>query len=171
MRLRIYDGKLSNYLELTFEEREQLAKSLNITIDYKKSDDEIDAMVQKEFDRKFNYEDYNNARNFYKHNRGFIDIEDKEGNVVNEIDFIESDGGFRALELLESENNAKKIIRLALGEHSDWINIVEEMVINEKSSKDVAMEMSISQTNVLNKYNRALNKIKIFLENREKGAL
>ena len=165
MKLMSYvDSSKNQTIELNFEEREQLAKSLKITIDYTKNDDEINSEIQKAYDEEINKPMKNSDRRYERHLHGVKVVSDDEG---NEIDLIDTIPDYSSQEMidrdLEREETIHKI-EVALGGKDEWVNIVVKVALDGDTVRDVARDLGQDENAVSHKYRRAIKKLKIFFE-------
>lgn len=165
MKLSSYvDSSKNQTIELNFDEREQLAKSLKITIDYSKNEEEINSEIQKAYDEQLNKPIKNNDRRFYRHMDGRKVVEDDEGNEVGFIETIPDYSSQKRIERdLEREETIHKI-EVALGGKDEWVNIVVKVALDGDTVRDVARDLGQDENAVSHKYRRAIKKLKTFFE-------
>lgn len=161
MKLKSYASKDYSTMELTYSQREEVAKWLNVELDYSISESELNRRIQKAYD-EFNRSAYNNGQNEERHrasNRIEIDDEGNETDILNLIPDYRQEEDF---ENQFNDNDFIQKIKVAIGDNDEWVNICISKFINDESIKEYAARTNQDPNAVSHKYRRALKKIKDF---------
>lgn len=164
MKLKSYEGVAYKEMSLDFTQREEVANWLHVELDYSIPEEELNHRIQKAYDDKFNKEAYNSAHSEEKHIDGFDYVKDEEGNEVWKGDLVPDTSQMDEFYAkLEYEETCKKV-KIALGDNTEWINIVINCGIDEEPIREYAKRTNQSENAVSHKYNRALKKLEKFFK-------
>jgi len=175
MKLKIRYENEVQVLDLNREETEELWVSLSIEGE-PESEEEKEKLIQDAFDTGYNKPDYNNWHKFNRH-RGYSKARpgEDEGDeyagdeplmseVADEQIFCRDELSRRER---EEYDDVCRTVREACGSKVAWADMFIAIRIDGMSVNEYAAQIGANPSNISHKLERATQKIKKFLENRQ----
>lgn len=174
MKLRVRYDESVQTIVLDAEATEEMWVSLSLEGEGL-SQEEKEQMIQEAFDVQYNRPDYNNWHKFWRHHGESKaapgDEEDEVDTSEPLMDEVADDRVFRRDEL-DREHRGDyeavcQLVREACGKKSDWAEMFIAVRIDGISVNDYAEQIGADASNISHKLERATQKIKKFLSNRQ----
>lgn len=164
----------NEYQTITVDTNE-LKAWLNITEEPGESDEDVEKRIQDAVDEEFNKPEYNNWHRETRH----IDPTPKRKRMDGRRGYIQADTDDSAFDIMDyllttsdehedlENETVHQLVREACGSKTEWADMFIAIRLDGMSVNDYATQVGADPSNISHKLDRATQKIKKFLENRQ----